>query len=71
MVDSTYTQAVLAKQLKGDKFQIFTLYGVELDSNSGGLGISVGLVDDNDLFKWDIIFEGPSDTIYEVSVCAN
>ena len=48
-------------------FDLIQFCGVDLDAHSGGLGISVGLVDDNDLFKWDIIFEGPSDTIYEVS----
>ena len=33
--------------------------------NSDDLGASVGLIDDNDLFKWSIIFEGPEDTLYE------
>lgn len=27
---------------------------------------SVGLVDDNDLYKWSVCFTGPEDTIYEV-----
>ena len=25
----------------------------------------MGLIDDNDLFRWSIIFEGPEDTLYE------
>ena len=28
--------------------------------------MSVGLVDDDDLFVWSVIFEGPEDTLYEV-----
>jgi ubiquitin-conjugating enzyme E2 G1 len=31
-------------------------------------GFSVGLVDDNDFYKWSICFTGPEDTIYEVSI---
>jgi ubiquitin-conjugating enzyme E2 G1 len=33
--------------------------------NNDDLGASIGLVDDNDLFKWSVIFEGPEDTLYE------
>ncbi len=29
-------------------------------------GFSVGLIDDNDLFKWSVWFTGPEDTIYDV-----
>jgi len=29
------------------------------------LGASIGLVNDDDLFKWSVIFEGPEDTLYE------
>ena len=29
------------------------------------LGVSVGLIDDNDLYKWAVIFTGPEDTIFE------
>ena len=29
------------------------------------LGFSVGLVDENDLYKWTVCFTGPEDTIYE------
>jgi ubiquitin-conjugating enzyme E2 G1 len=28
-------------------------------------GFSVGLDDDDDFFKWRVIFEGPTDTLYE------
>lgn len=28
-------------------------------------GFSVGLIDDNDFFKWSVCFTGPEDTIYE------
>ena len=30
------------------------------------IGVSVGLVDDDNLFMWTVIFEGPEDTLYEV-----
>ena len=33
--------------------------------NNDDLGASVGLVDDEDLFSWSVIFEGPPDTLYE------
>mmetsp|Transcript_28176 Transcript_28176/g.29369 ORF Transcript_28176/g.29369 Transcript_28176/m.29369 type:complete len:168 (-) Transcript_28176:44-547(-) len=36
---------------------------VELGGND--LGISVGLTDDNDLFKWSIVISGTEKTIYE------
>ena len=29
------------------------------------LGISVGLVDENDFYKWSVCFPGPEDTLYE------
>ena len=29
------------------------------------MGASIGLVNDDDLFKWSVIFEGPEDTLYE------
>jgi ubiquitin-conjugating enzyme E2 G1 len=29
------------------------------------LGFSVGLIDENDFFKWSVCFTGPEDTIYE------
>jgi ubiquitin-protein ligase len=28
---------------------------------------SIGLENEHDLFLWNIIFEGPSDTLYDVS----
>lgn len=31
------------------------------------IGCSVGLENDDDFFKWNIVFEGPSDTLFEVS----
>ena len=33
--------------------------------NDEDIGASVGLVDDNDLFVWSVIFQGPTDTDYE------
>ena len=34
-------------------------------SKSSDLGFSAGLIDENDLYKWSVIFNGPEDTIYE------
>ena len=31
------------------------------------IGASVGLEDEHNLFVWDVIFEGPTDTLYEVN----
>jgi ubiquitin-conjugating enzyme E2 G1 len=28
-------------------------------------GFSAGLVDDNDIFKWEVLIIGPPDTLYE------
>ena len=40
---------------------------IELQQNDD-IGCSVGLEDDNNLFNWNIVFEGPSDTLYEVTI---
>lgn len=37
---------------------------IEMSKNSD-LGISVGLIDENDLFKWSICFSGMEDSLYE------
>ena len=29
------------------------------------LGFSVGLIDENDFYKWSVLFQGPEDTIFE------
>jgi len=31
------------------------------------LGASIGLENDDDLFLWNVTFEGPENTLYEVS----
>jgi ubiquitin-conjugating enzyme E2 G1 len=46
-----YGRLILARQLK------------ELQKNSDGF--SVGLVDDADLYAWNVIVEGPPQTLYE------
>ena len=33
--------------------------------NNDDLGASIGLENDDDLFKWNVLFEGPEDTLYE------
>ena len=40
-----------------------------VDLTDNEIGVSVGLVDDNNLFNWNVIFEGPEGTVYEVSFC--
>ena len=49
---SKYTMEILSKEL-------------ERLQNAEEIGASVGLIDDDDLFNWSIIFEGPQDTLYE------
>lgn len=43
-----------------------TLILIEIQQNDD-IGASVGLEDDNSLYVWDVVFEGPADTLYEVS----
>ena len=52
MVDGGYAMQVLAKQLKDIQ-------------NNDDISASIGLEDDNDLFIWNVVFEGPVDTLYE------
>ena len=67
------------KQLKGKnlkrirtlaflKYQPFSkLTRLAIDVSNNTLGASIGLENDNDMFLWNVIFEGPNDTLYEVS----
>jgi len=49
---SNFSKALLKKQFK--------------DINTASdLGLSVGLVDENNFYKWSVVIFGPSDTIYE------
>ena len=34
-------------------------------NKSTDLGFSVGLIDENDFYKWSVLFTGPEDTIFE------
>mmetsp|Transcript_8812 Transcript_8812/g.7787 ORF Transcript_8812/g.7787 Transcript_8812/m.7787 type:complete len:172 (+) Transcript_8812:19-534(+) len=49
---SKYTMEILSKEL-------------ERLQNGDEIGASIGLIDDEDLLNWTMIFEGPSDTLYE------
>ena len=49
---SKYSIEILAKEL-------------ERLQNNDDIGASIGLVDDEDLFNWSIIYEGPTETLYE------
>lgn len=65
MVDSkNFSIQVLRKQLKGNSEQ-YPNYFIELSQNDD-IGCSVGLEDESNFFKWNVVFEGPSDTLYEV-----
>ena len=62
MQSSTFSREILKKQLQG-KFFIINLY-IEC-MKCADSGFSVGLIDENDFFKWSVCFTGPEDTIYE------
>ena len=49
---SNFSKELLKKQLK------------DLNKNSD-LPFNVGLIDENDFYKWSVLFTGPEDTIYE------
>ena len=34
-------------------------------NKSSELGFSVGLIDENDIYKWSVLFTGPEDTLFE------
>jgi ubiquitin-conjugating enzyme E2 G1 len=55
---------LLAKQLRG---KVLPNFDKILDLQENDFGASLGLVDDSDLFLWNVIIEGPLDTLYEVS----
>jgi hypothetical protein len=46
---------------------IAQLLDISTGVSCGDLGASIGLENDNDIFVWNVIFEGPADTLYEVS----
>ena len=52
MTEAKFSRELLKKQLKDI-------------SKSEDLGFSVGLIDENDFYKWNVVFSGPEDTIYE------
>jgi ubiquitin-protein ligase len=58
---------VLRKQLKGTTPALNSNFAVDLGQNDE-IGCSVGLEDDNNFFKWNVVFEGPTETIYEVRI---
>ena len=52
MSNVKFSKELLKKQLK------------DLNKSSD-LGFSVGLIDENDYYKWSVLFQGPEDTIFE------
>ena len=68
MVESkNYAIQVLRKQLKGNSYSSSQrVITTELSQNEE-IGCSVGLEDESNFFKWNVVFEGPTDTLYEVS----
>lgn len=66
MEPKNYAIQVLSKQLKGTiYFEYLTKLILEVSQNED-IGCSIGLEDDKNLFLWNIVFEGPSETLYEV-----
>ena len=47
-----FSRELLKKQLR------------DINKNSE-LGFSVGLIDDNDIYKWSVLFAGSEDTLFE------
>ena len=45
--------------------KILTFISIIACQNNDDLGASIGLENDDDLFLWNILFEGPEDTLYE------
>lgn len=69
MVESkNFAIQVLKKQLKGTLFIRIILMNafLELSQSEEHEGWSFGLEDDNNLFKWNVMFSGPQETLYEV-----
>ena len=52
MSESKFSKELLKKQLR------------DLNKRTD-LGFSVGLIDENDYYKWSVLFQGPEDTIFE------
>lgn len=52
MVSTNLGREILKRQL------------VDVNNNSD-LGFSVGLTDENDIYKWSVCFTGPEGTLYE------
>ena len=53
--------------MREPSFKMLNLFCIIELAQNDELGFSVGLTNDNNMFKWDIIFNGPDGTIYEVS----
>ncbi len=50
---NNFSTVLLKKQLK------------DLTKNANELGFSVGLIDENNFYKWSVVIFGPSETLYE------
>jgi hypothetical protein len=72
-----YATELLRRQLHGESPGISGLRIANLISNSLWVvspelnrnppeGVSVGLVDDDNIFEWELLIVGPPDTLYEV-----
>ena len=53
MSSDQFSRALLKKQLK------------ELSKSSEDLGFSVGLIDENNYYKWSLFIRGPPNSLYE------
>ena len=58
---------MLRKQLKGTACLLFNLLVYLEIMQNDDIGASIGLENDDNFFLWNIVFEGPTETLYEVS----
>lgn len=72
----SFAQSRLARELRGKSLKrglplptnlCFAMTDV---ANNDDLGASIGLENDDDLFLWNVTFEGPENSLYEVSLQA-
>ena len=57
---------MLLGMLKSNPAHFLSISCVDVQQNDD-LGASVGLENDDDLFLWNVTFEGPENSLYEVS----
>lgn len=71
----SFAQSRLARELRGKFYRLSFSPPHPLKfadvANNDDLGASIGLENDDDLFLWNVTFEGPENSLYEVSHPSN